>query len=509
MDRIRQLLASSWASVCLGGILGAFLSAPLVCYPFTYDQGVYADIADAMLRGGVVYRDAWEHKPPGIYYLYYLAFLLIGRDFWTIRVLEALAIGLGSAGLIRTAQRWFGSTPAGVVAALALPIVYLQVGKNSAEPESFQIPLIAWAMACWPIASDKGTVEWRCALSGFLLSLAIMLKTPVATVALVFWLDRAIRDLRKERWRDKVYATAVFSFGLASAPLAILAYYSARGGFAETWDALVLFPLQYNRRSVGRVSVLDIALSRDWIQGLLPISALILLLLGLIQGLRVRWKETVRWVSVFAGAWASMVVQCTGHVYLKMVLIPSLALGMGLVFVRKEPSGMRGGLDRILCWVGGLLTAIAGVQYAATLWTRRADFREVAHASRFLPTQGENLEVIQHVRQRTTPQDRIFIWGNEPVTYFLCDRPIAGPYAHLLPILPPWMGSERLYALFPRLDRDKPRLIIVSPTQWGWDRGTLNPSRTPTLLPEMMEWMGEDYVRTSTFGPHEIWERRS
>src|SRR3954463_15289796 len=60
-DRHRRL----WPLVV--AVAAALLALPLLSYPFGWDQCVFGTIADTMRHGGVVYRDAWEHKPPGVY----------------------------------------------------------------------------------------------------------------------------------------------------------------------------------------------------------------------------------------------------------------------------------------------------------------------------------------------------------------------------------------------------------------------------------------------------------
>ncbi len=37
-----------------------------------------------ILDGDLLYRDFWDHKPPGIFYLNALAFLLMGTDAWSL-----------------------------------------------------------------------------------------------------------------------------------------------------------------------------------------------------------------------------------------------------------------------------------------------------------------------------------------------------------------------------------------------------------------------------------------
>src|SRR5438128_9840072 len=88
--------SNHWGWRILAGILGCLLSLPILSWPFGHDQAIFATIADSLLHGGVLYRDAWEHKGPGVFYSYYFAFLLLEHDLWAVHVAEILAMGLRS-----------------------------------------------------------------------------------------------------------------------------------------------------------------------------------------------------------------------------------------------------------------------------------------------------------------------------------------------------------------------------------------------------------------------------
>ena len=62
----------------------------VIAEPFGRDQGIFAYIGQTILHGGVPYRDAWDHKTPGLYGVYALAFALFGRAMASIHLLEGL-----------------------------------------------------------------------------------------------------------------------------------------------------------------------------------------------------------------------------------------------------------------------------------------------------------------------------------------------------------------------------------------------------------------------------------
>jgi len=69
---------------------GFLLLAPMLTYPFGSDHGSFAAVADVIARGGVPYRDVWEIKPPGIYYLFWAVFAAFGRSIFALRLADLL-----------------------------------------------------------------------------------------------------------------------------------------------------------------------------------------------------------------------------------------------------------------------------------------------------------------------------------------------------------------------------------------------------------------------------------
>src|SRR5579862_5118946 len=184
VDRHRRL----WPLIVAAA--ATFFALPLLSYPFGWDQCVFGTIADTMRHGGVVYRDAWEHKPPGVYYVYYLAFWLFGRDYWGVRILEIAGVAITAGMLVAIAQRRFGTTLGGVIAGLAYPLLYLLIGPNTAQPESYQVAFLVAGLACWPMPRETSRLGARCFGSGVLVANAVLFKPPIMFFPLLLLLDR-------------------------------------------------------------------------------------------------------------------------------------------------------------------------------------------------------------------------------------------------------------------------------------------------------------------------------
>jgi hypothetical protein len=70
-----------WLAVAVILVLALVVKAPQFLAPMGQDQGLYHAVADEILRGGVPYRDAWDPKPPGVFYTH-AAVLSLLSDPW-------------------------------------------------------------------------------------------------------------------------------------------------------------------------------------------------------------------------------------------------------------------------------------------------------------------------------------------------------------------------------------------------------------------------------------------
>src|SRR5207247_9342237 len=72
--------------LCLIPIL---LYLPVMVSPLERDEGVYATIAQRLLRGDVPYRDLFDNKPPIVYGWYAFSFLVFGEGVAATRIVTA------------------------------------------------------------------------------------------------------------------------------------------------------------------------------------------------------------------------------------------------------------------------------------------------------------------------------------------------------------------------------------------------------------------------------------
>lgn len=81
-------------------------------YPFHPDEGVYLTIGKVIISGGLPYRDIFDQKPPGLYFILALGIRSLGTGLWWPRALMIL-VNISSAGfLYLIARHWLSRTAA-------------------------------------------------------------------------------------------------------------------------------------------------------------------------------------------------------------------------------------------------------------------------------------------------------------------------------------------------------------------------------------------------------------
>ena len=133
------------------GSLAAITYFLLILLTFRYgrDQGIYAVVGDVVLSGGAPYRDAWDFKPPFIYFIYAGARGLFGPGMIAIRLLEAIGLVSLVIAFVVLSRRFVGNSRAGLVGATLAVFLHVKLEFwHTAQPESFGGIIVAWALVC-------------------------------------------------------------------------------------------------------------------------------------------------------------------------------------------------------------------------------------------------------------------------------------------------------------------------------------------------------------------------
>lgn len=441
-----------WRPACgigLCALAGAALRAPFLSAGLLPDEGGYAYVAQRWSRGARLYDDAWADRPQGLLIAFRLL-LNIAEEPWAIR-LGAVICGAGITVLLGVIGWQLRGPATGVAAAAIYAIVGVGPRFNGF---TFNGELAAALPATAAIAA---ALAWRSSLrlrwlvvAGLAAGSAVLMKQSgfdglVVAVVIVM--------LATKSWTTRRRPFAVL-VGSTAVPAAASVIHGWIVGWNNYWFAVAgyrfhsssgrLDPVGLVERAGRFFTTVDDAL-RDL--GPLVLFALAALVLGRLRG------EPIAIAAAWIGT--AMIGFNLGALYWRhyyVQLVPPLTLLAALAVTTLARR-----VDRAVAVTFAILPVSLGlIELALTAPERREHL--IAHQRQF-----EDHELLAtQLRQRSDPDDTVYVLVSEPDLYFLVDRPSRYPYIWGHPVEEIPGALQRLRALLSSPDRPE-WLVVYTP----------------------------------------------
>src|SRR5580700_9997194 len=136
---VANLPISTQSRAWLFGALGLVLlrGLPSLRYPLGRDQATYCVIGQGLLRGQLLYRDLWDIKPPGIFYIYKIVVRIFGPVMWSVGVIDIIWLLAISICIFYFAKHYLGA-PAAAMAVVTNALWHCSWGYiHAAQAETF------------------------------------------------------------------------------------------------------------------------------------------------------------------------------------------------------------------------------------------------------------------------------------------------------------------------------------------------------------------------------------
>lgn len=451
--------------------LSMVLRLPSLFEPHWYgDEEVYLTIAQSLNRGAKLYKEIHDNKPP---FLYLVAAAAAGQLFWFKLITAGISlVAIGFFWLL--AQDHFDRPRAivatGIFSALnTLPLIE----GNVANAEMF---FVAFTLIAFVLISKNKNLF----LAGLIMGLGAMFKIPALLdvgVWPLFWLIT-----QQPNWFKK--STLLVAGALL--PLAIsIGFYAANGSLNNYLIAAGLQNIPY-------LSSWQ-AVNGFWgtLFGRAATAAMLVLLVGFAgRHLGKNRVLVLLWfiVTLFAGL-------LSGRPYPHYLL--QLSPAFALLFVKTlwgKP------VDRYLGLTAGLLLtgvivlfkfyAYPVVSYYKNFLSWSTGKIDTATYYNFFNHQvNNNYKIAREVMAGSQPDEKIFVWGDEPSIYALSRRQPAGKYTVAYHIFD-FRAQE---TTIKGLAQNPPRYIIVF--------------LPPDQLPGLRHLLSKSYILTGSVGNAKIYRR--
>lgn len=454
---IRDLAPSILVAVTL--LLPGVLTEPYI------DAAIFSDIGTVLRRGGILYVDGWDHKPPGIFIVDAISQAVmpfvspwiavwVASCVFTAATLFLIGVVLRADG----AARRIGLT----LCAAAVGLTIYPVAYGGGFAEVFALP---FAMAAVVTVHQRRASTGHVLLAGALVGWACMVSLSAAPAALaVLYLA-----LQGRSGVNRLGAAIAYILGLAIVGISMLLWLWGTGAIQGAIDAVVTYSgvyIQINRQNIGFTTINQTLVSVGCLACLF-IPAF-LSIIGRDGATSPKSRLTIAawiWLVAFAVLTASQ-GRISPHYFL--LAVPPLAiLGEPLFDRAFQTRSFRHPQRALVIALGGLAVSVIVASVVTVRYTTSA------------PHQDQVGPASAWIRANTSPNASIFVWGNQPYLYGASDRRPASKYVVMLPLTTPgYSSAQQVAELVARLESDPPQAIIDAGSSAPGDPGWL-----PLLIP--------------------------
>jgi len=485
----RVLLAVSLLTI-------AYLFVQMLMFRYGRDQGIYATIAEAMLRGGMPYRDAWDFKPPAIYVIYAVTRAVLGPGEWAIRLVEVLGLASVVGAFVILARRFFSDARIGVVAGALAVLVHAELEFwHTGQPESFGGMLTVWALVLAtfeprpgdPRARTKQLGAWS--LAGALYGFCFLLKPPLGGAALVSAAFAALRMRASlagrplsERIRRLLSPFVFMASGSALVLAACALWFVERGAFRDLYDTLFIFTPHYTKLGWEDATIPGMVYLafEEWFVDLSSANAAGLLAAFILAPIAPREREGVLHVLLIIAVQligVAMQGKFFPYHYGASLVLGSLVAGLGVCKLWQK--AIAKGPLALLAFAAALPVIVYARSATRNTQTDFLD-RCIARQKQLLgmsdTTRVEldaklysvadvsydaDRRVAEFLRRELGPNELAFIWGFEPMIYDMAERRPASRYIYNVPQRVAWFKDRARAELMADLDLRPPKAIVV------------------------------------------------
>lgn len=408
-------------------LIVALLRIPNLFEPYWYgDEGIYLTLGQAMRRGLTLYRDIHDNKPPLLYVVaaiaqteFWFKFILLFWHLTTIVVFYKLATVLSPK-----------HPKAPIIASVFMALLTMLPEGNIANGEIFMIlPVIAGMFFLW-----KEKKHYF--LSGVLFALGFLFKVPAifdftaAFTFLTLFQSDTVRGVMRKLFRREIW---VFVIGFVL-PIALsIVYYATRGALTPYLRSALLQNIGYLGSWSGGKHNLVTTFTHSGLIMRSFVLAVLILLFWVVRG-RLTLSKPLQFSAIwflFALYGALLSERPYPH-YLIQPAVPAALIAAFLIFEKQR------GAQIALLVIGAIgITSYFKIgfwQYPVLSyyqnflnWVLKRESTD-QYFSYFGTEVNQTYRIAKFVKLMTSPEDRIFVWGDDPMVYALSERLPTGRY---------------------------------------------------------------------------------
>jgi len=457
---MKRFFSSHWFFLLLGLVF--LLRLPLLFEPFTYaDEGIYLTLGQAVRKGLVLYRDIHDNKPP----LLYLTAAIAG-SFSTYRVIHFLWSFATIFIFYKLSLIVFFKKMGAVIISTSTFAILTSLHTfegNIANAENFMLfPIIGGFFIVFNlIGKDKtnkiSLLIWF--LSGILFSFAFLFKVPALFDFLVL-IALGIILITKKNFKATFLNITSASLGFFLPILVTIIYFAQQNALGDYLKSALFQNLPYLSSWTGVASTTGglptLIISRFLIVGIITLAIYVFK-----DKISLTTKFIVLW---FAFSLFAALLSARPYPHYLIQAIPALSLSFAFLFYKKDKKWLKI-IPVIFLITGGLVFwgfkfwYYDNLPYFNNFYKYILGQKTKEDYFKYFGKHTEDLyQTAEFIRNRTSKEEKFFIWGTQPSIYSLSKRLPTGKYTVSYHIIDFNGYEETILSLV----KNPPRWIVVT-----------------------------------------------
>lgn len=480
----------------------------LIDVPMNRDEGGFAYFGQILAQGGTLYKDGFDHKPPGIWLIYAVLSYLVPFSARGLHIAVQFVnmVTLAMVGFLSYRLHRHRCTALWTMLIYAVVSSASMVEGFAASAEMFMLPPITAAFLCCVLGTQERRFMWLF-LSGVFCATAFWIKQPALAVTLFLLFYLVIESRNQFGWKIVCLRGLVFISGFLLPSVALLFFFWWNG----TWDEFLYWSfthsIQYSTtiRPIDMIRNLAARITHFAAVHPFPWLAAGLLLAAFPFDRR---KEFL-WTSAFlASSTAASAHSPYLYSHYFVLLCPALAMagGAGLQWLMERAKG-RSFFERamVAAAVIGIIAIPAGLDRDYYFFNSPSENNQLLFG---LNPFAESAEVAAFLRKHTRPGEKILIIGSEPQILVLANRPGALRHPFLYQVVGPYHRSDEFKSqYFEDIAVHKPRYAVWAKTCTSWGQRPNVPSYSfQAFFSKLHHIMTMDYQLDSVYVPEPPYE---
>jgi dolichyl-phosphate-mannose-protein mannosyltransferase len=480
------------------------------------DYGFYVYIGDQIVHGKLPYRDAWESKPPAIFYVNAVGLWLGRGSRWGVWIIELIALLAAATISFTTLRKLWGIWPA--LAGLMLWLLGLDLtlqGGNLTEEYPLALHFLSIALFIKLIEMPKHRLFNILLGLSFGINFLFRPNNAVleAAVILILMLIQVFRWDLKSMFQQILW----LSVGVLIPLLITIIYFWSQGLLRELFEASILYNITYSTTAITSGSALLIGFSTfGWIAWVAAAGYMV----ALARVFKTRdpfyWLLLIGWPMVIY--LSDPAKRSYAHYFINWLPFIGLFGGLALDMLTKRlPIQIK---DSSVSTLIALTTALLLVCIFLFASGRAAEYQKAIERVSNRASIGSEVRTraAAYVQNHTRPDDLVLFWAAAPGENFMSRR--ESPSAYLFyPLYVHSDISQRMNDQF-LLDIITKHPILIVDIDDN-ESLSLNPEKRakqiaagfaweypPDNLQEFFKFVEENYYLEATLGDRAVYRLR-